>query len=86
MQNKRLCPLCGEDTPPNAFICEHCGLDLRSSTFFKAQTGADLYEVVPDGEKFGLALKGVIKVHDLDLKEAEVTARIFNMIELELAG
>jgi predicted amidophosphoribosyltransferase len=86
MQNKRLCPLCGEEIPPASFICRHCGLDLHSSRLFKDKTSADFYEVVPDGEKFGLALEGEIKVHGLDLQEAEITAKIFNMMALELAG
>jgi hypothetical protein len=86
MQNKTLCPLCGEIILPNSFICDYCGLDMRSSRLFNARPKADLYVVVPDGEKYGLALEGEIKVHGLELNEAEITAKIFNMMELELAG
>lgn len=53
----------------------------------KAQARPVLYQIVPDGTKYGIALAGVIKIHGLDYEKALRLAAILNSVAgMEQAG
>jgi hypothetical protein len=68
-----LCPSCAKEINPNDALCAHCGGDL--STVRPAQ---DRYQLVCDGQKFGIALRGRIVLRSMDLRDAQSTLAIFN--------
>jgi len=77
------CPFCGGENKAGAMLCENCGQRLRSIrlAISKVQPNADLYEVIPDGEQFVIALRGEVKVQGLgfeDLAQAQRTVAILN--------
>ncbi len=67
----------------------HCGSDLHGvkPACPKPEHKSDHYELVPDGPKFGIALRGEIKVHGLDSQKARNLLSILNsVIEVEKDG
>jgi hypothetical protein len=58
---------------PEASACGHCGGDLRS-----VRPEQSKYQLVRDGQKFGIALRGRIVLPDMNLKDAQSTLKIFN--------
>lgn len=62
---RRRCPFCSETVPPAATWCEACG----RNTPWEQKKG---YEIVPDGEKYGIALAGAMIVAGLELEAAKV--------------
>ena len=65
---KKFCPSCAGALPATASRCAHCGKDLRSHT----------YQIVSDGTRFGIAFKGRVVIHDLELKSALEVASVLN--------
>ncbi len=65
---EKFCPSCAGALPAIATRCTHCGKDLR----------AESYQIVSDGEKFAIALKGRTVIHDLELKSALEVASVLN--------
>jgi hypothetical protein len=74
MQNttNKLCPFCAEEMLPPSINCDHCGLDLHSSILARSEVQPKpiLYEIVPDGAKYGIELQGKIKTDGLELEQA----------------
>ena len=89
---KMLCPFCAREIPAGATLCKHCGQDLHSMRLArsKAQPKADLYEIVPDGEKFAITFRGEVKIRGLDLadlaKAQNIVAILNSFIEDEKIG
>jgi hypothetical protein len=46
----------------------------------RAKTKPALYQIVPDGQKYGIALAGAIKIHGLDFEKAQRLAAILNSV------
>ncbi len=65
---EKFCPSCTGALPVIATFCAHCGKDLRK----------DGYQILSDGSRFGISLKGLIVIHDLELKSALEVASILN--------
>jgi len=91
MQNtgKLLCPFCRKEIPELTNWCWHCGCDLHGMKFArpKALSKSSHYRIVPDGLQFAIALGGVIKIHGLELKNAESLLEILNSVmDTEEAG
>ena len=72
----RRCPSCANETPQKVIFCIHCGKDLDS----------DLYEIVLDGVKFGIALKGRIILQGMGFQEARETIKILNSVKQMKVG
>jgi hypothetical protein len=70
---KRLCPFCAGVVSAVALLCKRCGQDLHSMKLAQpqAQPKSNLYEFVPDGQKFGIAIQGEIIVHGLNSADLE---------------
>lgn len=66
----KICPACAGVVSANSPLCDHCGRALH----------LDLYVIVPDGSKFGIAFEGEIRMHGLDLKKAQNLASLLNSI------
>lgn len=87
--NRKHCPFCAGEIPQTFIVCNHCGRELHSlrHAHSKAQPKADLYEIVHDGVNFGIALRGEVKIRDLELEKAQkIVAILNNGIGLEQAG
>jgi hypothetical protein len=69
LTDNKHCPHCAAVIPSKSPICIHCGKDLQDS-----------YYVTPDGLKFGIAIKGEIKIHGLSLQRAQELADLMNSI------
>jgi hypothetical protein len=84
MQNaaKRYCPFCRGELSPEVSKCLHCGRDLHAMKLAQSQvkTKTALYKVVPNGINFGIAVEGEVKIHGMDLKEAQALADLLNGI------
>ncbi len=85
--DRKSCPFCGGEIPLLVSVCDHCkryldeeGLHCPKIPSIQIQNSATLYEIVPDGIRFGLAFRGEIKVHGLDLENARELASILNSI------
>ena len=65
---EKFCPSCGGALPAIATLCAHCGKDLRN----------DAYQIVHNGQKFGISHKGRIVIHDLELKSAMEVVALLN--------
>lgn len=70
---KPLCPSCAMEIKPDAAVCAHCGGDLSITRPEESK-----YQLVRDGRKFGIALRGRIVLPGLNLKDAQSTLVIFN--------
>ena len=68
-----LCPSCAMEIKPEATTCKHCGGDLGA-----VRPEESKYQLVRDGLKFGIALRGRIVLRGMNLKEAQSTLGIFN--------
>ena len=68
-----LCPSCAKEINPDATSCAHCGGDL--STVRPAQ---DRYQLVHDGQKFAIALRGRVILPGMELKDAQSTLALLN--------
>ena len=71
--NKIICPFCFKEVVAAATWCGDCGRDLPSSKqySFEIPPKREFYEIVPDGEVFGIALRGQIKIHGLEIESAQ---------------
>jgi hypothetical protein len=58
---------------PDASVCAHCGGDLSM-----IRPEQNKYQLVRDGGKFGIALRGRIVLPGMDLKDAQGTLVILN--------
>jgi len=87
---KTFCPFCAGEIAAFVISCKHCGQHLRSMRLSQAQPKADLYEIIPDGEQFAIAIRGEIKVDGLDYpdlaKAQNVVAILNSFIEDEKPG
>jgi hypothetical protein len=70
---KTLCPSCAMEIVPDAAFCGHCGEDLST-----VRPEQNKYQLVRDGQKFGIALRGRMVLPDMSLKEAQRTLAILN--------
>ena len=68
-----LCPSCINANKPEAEFCERCGRDLKSLRPVNIK-----YQLVRDVEEFGIALRGRVILHRMDLKRAQDTLAILN--------
>jgi hypothetical protein len=68
-----LCPSCVNVNKPEAETCQHCGRDLKSLRPVNIK-----YQLVRDVEGFGIALRGRVILHRMDLKTAQGTLSILN--------
>ncbi len=73
---RKKCPACAKVIPTDTIRCIHCGKNL----------GADPYEMIFDGFKFGIALNGQAIMHGMEFKEAKETVSILNSAKLIEAG
>jgi hypothetical protein len=84
MQNaaKRFCPFCQGEIPLESVACMHCERDLNAMKLAHARTQNEsaLYRVVPNGIKYGIAIAGEVKLHGMDLKEAQDLAALLNSV------
>jgi len=85
---KRLCPFCTQDVPLESSLCIHCGRDLQVMKVAHSQAQKNwIYQVVPDGLKFGIAVAGEIKIHGLELGKArDLNALLNSVTDIEKAG
>jgi hypothetical protein len=68
--NQNICPFCLREVIAKAAWCGNCGRDLPThhpEILFQN----DSYEIVPEGEMFGIALRGKIKMSGLELESAQ---------------
>jgi hypothetical protein len=89
MHVKRQCPFCMGESPLAVSFCLHCGRDLQVMQLAHSQVQAKvaLYQVVPDGLQFGIAIAGEVKIHGLDLRKAQDLAVLLNSVtEFPKAG
>jgi len=70
--NKILCPFCAAEFVQDADTCVGCGRDLR---FLK---DLNKYQLVRDGNQFGIALRGRMVLGKMELKEAQNTLALVN--------
>ncbi len=87
--NRKPCPFCAAEIPRTFIVCNHCGRELHSLRLArsKAQPKVELYEIVADGQEFGIALHGKIRLHGLELEKARQIVAILNSgIGLKQAG
>jgi len=75
---KMVCPICTKELLQPTFLCFHCGSDLHGMKPARRNPKASPYEIVPDGSKFGITLRGEIKIHGLELKNAQSLISILN--------
>lgn len=73
IHGKFLCPSCAMDAEPNAFVCRHCGGNLNALGF-----ELNKYQLVPDGDLYGIALRGRTILHSMKLSDAQSTLALFN--------
>ena len=78
--NRKLCPFCAGEIPYAFIVCNHCGRALHSLRLArsKTQSKTDVYEIVTDGLNFGIALRGEVKIHGLELEIAQKAVAILN--------
>jgi hypothetical protein len=71
--SKNICPFCLKEVVATATWCGDCGRDLPSPKQypFEVPPKVELYEIVPDGEMFGIALQGKTKIHGLEMENAQ---------------
>jgi predicted amidophosphoribosyltransferase len=67
-----LCPSCATEFTPDADVCVRCGREL------KTLRDANKYQLVCDGEKYDIALRGRTVIAKMELKEAKSTLAIIN--------
>jgi hypothetical protein len=87
--SKKLCHFCASEMKPGTVQCEQCGLDLKTMKFAKSRPKSeseDPYRIVVDGDKFGIAFQGEIKIHGLEPKEAQTILEILNCMLGETEG
>lgn len=81
--DRAYCPFCSGEILSAAFFCKHCGRDLHAMRIAyhkgKSVQGGP-YEVVPDGVKYGIALRSEVVLHGMERDEAQSTARILNSV------
>jgi hypothetical protein len=65
---------------PAATWCGSCGRDMTfdNQRIYDSSPQSELYEIVPDGETFGIALRGKIKIHGLELENAQTILEALN--------
>jgi hypothetical protein len=73
-----LCPSCAMEFAPDADVCLRCGKELKS---LRAGTK---YQLVHDGDKFGVVLRGRMVFGKMELKEAQSTLAIINGTKPEI--
>jgi len=78
------CPFCTGEILEAEFLCKYCGRDLHAMRIAhskaKASSKGGGYEIVPDGFKFGIALRGTVILHGMEMEEAQNTAKILNTV------
>ncbi len=67
-----LCPSCATEISQYADVCARCGRELKS---LQSQ---NKYQLVRDGDRFAIALRGRIVLGNMDLKEVQGTLKILN--------
>jgi|WetSurMetagenome_2_1015567.scaffolds.fasta_scaffold09397_11 hypothetical protein len=88
MQDTTLSPFCVKQTALSTSY-QDCGQYLHAMELASSQARAEgrCYEIIPEGEQFAIAFRGVIEVHGLssdDLPKAqEVLAILNSVIEAE---
>lgn len=70
---KNTCPVCLKEVLTAATCRGDCGLDLPSNKQYPYEIApkTELYEIVPEGVMFGIALRGEVKIHDLEMEIAQ---------------
>jgi hypothetical protein len=68
--SQNICPFCLKEVLVKANRCRNCGRELPANGLGTASQNG-LYEIVPDGEMFGIALRGKIKMSGLELESAQ---------------
>jgi|WetSurMetagenome_2_1015567.scaffolds.fasta_scaffold111779_3 hypothetical protein len=71
--SQNICPFCLSEVATAATWCGNCRRDLLSKEQypFVIPPNVELYEIVPDGEMFGIALRGEIKIHGIEMESAQ---------------
>lgn len=64
---KHLCSSCSTLIPTNGFRCSHCGKKIG------------LHTIVPDGSKFGIAVRSKIRIRGLELQRAQELISVLNL-------
>ncbi len=59
--DEKICPSCHKLTSSTEILCKECGKEVPPRRF----------EIVPEGRKYGILFKGKIRIHDLEMEEAE---------------
>ncbi len=77
---KMICPICTKELPPSTLLCLHCGSDLHGMKLARCNPKAGPFGIVPDGFKFGITLRGEVKIHGLELKNAQSLVSILNSV------
>jgi hypothetical protein len=79
-----------QDTPSKLRLCagknRRYGSDSMNLARSQAQPQYDLYKIVPDGYKFGIAMGGEIVVHGLELADLERVDRVVSILNSFIAG
>ena len=73
VNGKPLCPSCAREIRSDDTVCAHCGGGLDA-----VRPEQDKYQLVHDGHKFGIALRGRIVLPGMNLREAQTTLAILN--------
>ncbi len=83
MQNmgKVICPACANELVEFTRWCWHCGCDLYGMNQVQSKPAA--YEIVADGFHFGIALGDEVKIHGLDIENAQSIVAILNRVNNE---
>jgi hypothetical protein len=68
--SQNICPFCHKEVLVTATWCGNCGRDLPTNDL-EILPKNDFYEIVPDGEMFGIAPRGKIRMDGLELEDAQ---------------
>jgi hypothetical protein len=68
-----ICPYCLKEITATTTWCGICGRDLQGKREnpYEIPPKIELYKIIPDGELFGIALRGEIKIHGVEREVAE---------------
>ena len=78
LPKQNVCPFCHNEVVAIATWCGNCGRELPSEDPLEMPSQTVLYEIVPDGSMFGIALRGKIKIRGLEMESAQSIVKALN--------
>ena len=72
---RKICPCCNLKVQLNGLPCEP---NLHQT---KTAKPVHRYEIVADGTRFGIAFKGKVRIHGMELQRAQTTVSILNAVQ-----